>query len=234
MSAGDTRGEDAAERPRPLARPLARPVALPLALIAGWTCSGKTRFARALAEALRPARAAVLSQDDYYRDTSRLTHAQKVRVNHDLPEALDLPLFAEHLAALCSGGTVPRLAYDFAAGARRAEGTRGPADFVLAEGVRVFRLAPPAHRPTVRILLEGTPDRLLARRIRRDTEERGYTEAETRRRFAEMALPAQREALSGAATEADFVFPMDWGAAEVAAAASRLAGDTSAPERPSA
>lgn len=206
----------------------------PLALIAGRTCSGKTRFARALAEALRPAAAAVLSQDDYYRDTSHLTHAEKVRVNHDLPETLDLALFAEHLAALCAGGSVPRLAYDFAAGARRTEGTRGPADFVIAEGVRVFRLAPPAHRPTLRILLEGTPDRLLARRIRRDTEERGYTEAETRRRFAEMALPAQREALSGAKAAADLVFPMDWGAAEVAAAAARLPRDTSPIDRPTA
>lgn len=206
----------------------------PLALIAGWTCSGKTRFARALAEKLRPASAAILSQDDYYRDTSHLTHAEKVRVNHDLPEALDLALFAEHLATLCAGGSVPRLAYDFASGARRPEGTRGPADFVIAEGVRVFRLAPPAHRPVLRVLLEGVPERLLARRIRRDTGERGYTEAETRRRFAEMALPAQRQALSGAEAAADFVFPMDWGGPEVAAVATRLAGDTSRPDRPPA
>lgn len=206
----------------------------PLALVAGWTCSGKTRFARALAEKLQPASAAVLSQDDYYRDTSHLTHAEKVRVNHDLPEALDLALFAEHLATLCAGGEVPRLAYDFATGARRSEGTRGPADFVIAEGVRVFRLAPPGHPGALRILLEGAPERLLARRIRRDTGERGYTEAETRRRFAGMALPAQREALAGAEAAADFVFPMDWGDPEVAAAAARLAGDTSRPDRPPA
>lgn len=222
MSREPDAGEEPAGPPRPLA------------LIAGWTCSGKTRFARALAEELRPATAAVLSQDDYYRDTSHLTHAEKVRVNHDLPEALDLTLFAEHLVTLCAGGSVPRFTYDFATGARRSEGKRGPADFVIAEGVRVFRLAPPAHRPVLRVLLEGAPERLLARRIRRDTGERGYTEAETRRRFAEMALPAQRHALSGAEAAANFVFPMDWGDAEVAAAANRLAGDTSRPDRPPA
>lgn len=204
------------------------PTRRPLALIAGWTCAGKTRFARALAERLAPANAVVLAQDDYYRDTSHLTHAQKVRVNHDDPETLDLPLFWQHLAALAGGAVVPRFAYDFASGARRNAGTLGPADFVVGEGVRVFRGGPLTGAAALRVLLRGAPERLLERRLRRDTAARGYTEAETRRRFAEMALPAQDRALAGAEATADLVFGMDWGDAEVAVAAARLAGEPSA------
>ena len=205
------------------------PTRRPLALIAGWTCAGKTRFARALAERLSPANAVVLAQDDYYRDTSHLTHARKVRVNHDDPESLDLPLFWRHLAALAAGAAVPRFRYDFASGARRTAGTLGPAEFVIGEGVRVFRGGPLTEAATLRVLLRGAPERLLERRLRRDTAARGYTEAETRRRFEEMALPAQRRALAGAEAAADLVFGMDWGDAEVAAAAARLAGEAGEP-----
>lgn len=212
--------------------PSGLPTGLPthpsLALIAGWTCAGKTRFARALAERLAPANAVVLAQDDYYRDTSHLTHAEKVRVNHDDPETLELPLFWRHLAALAAGAVVPRFSYDFASGARRNAGTLGPADFVVGEGVRVFRGGPLTDAAALRVLLRGAPERLLERRLRRDSAARGYTEAETRRRFAEMALPAQSLALAGAEATADLVFGMDWGDAEVAAAAARLAGEPSA------
>lgn len=212
----------------PTGTPAGPPTRRPLALIAGWTCAGKTRFARALAERLSPANAVVLAQDDYYRDTSHLTHAQKVRVNHDDPESLDFPLFWRHLAALTGGGVVPRFSYDFAGGARRTAGTLGPAEFVIGEGVRVFRGGPLTEAATLRVLLRGAPERLLERRLRRDTAARGYTEAETRRRFEEMALPAQRRALAGAEATADLVFGMDWGEAEVATAAARLAGKPSA------
>lgn len=171
----------------------------------------------------------MLAQDDYYRDTSHLTHAEKVRIDHDDPATLELDLFWRHLEALAAGAVVPRLAYDFASGARRVAGTLGPAEFVIGEGVRVLLGGRLTEAATVRVLLTGSPERLLERRIRRDAASRGYSEAETRRRFAEMALPQQGRALAGAERAADLVFDMDWGDSEVEETAARLAGDTSRP-----
>lgn len=171
----------------------------------------------------------MLAQDDYYRDTSHLTHAEKVRIDHDDPATLELDLFWRHLEALAAGAVVPRLAYDFASGARRVAGTLGPAEFVIGEGVRVLLGGRLTEAATVRVLLTGSPERLLERRIRRDAASRGYSEAETRRRFAEMALPQQGRALAGAERAADLVFGMDWGDREVEETATRLAGDTSRP-----
>lgn len=196
--------------------------------VAGWTCTGKTRFARALAARFPDQGPVVLSQDDYYRDTSHLSRSERTGVNYDEPHSYDLDRFAEHLGTLRSGGSVPRLAYDFGTGARTETGSLGPTRMVVAEGV--FALWDPrvGDAADLRILLEGDLDRLLRRRIRRDGAERAYTPAEVRERFETMVIPAQRRYLAGAARIADLVFSMDWGDDAVSRAAQCLGGDTSA------
>lgn len=196
--------------------------------VAGWTCTGKTRFARSLAARFPDLQPVVLSQDDYYRDNSHLSRSERTGVNYDEPDSYDLDRFAEHLETLRSGGSVPRLAYDFGTGARTGTGSLGPTRMVIAEGV--FALWDPrvADAADLRILLEGDLDALLARRIRRDVAERSYSAEEVAVRFRTMVIPAQRRYLAGAARIADLVFSMDWGEEAVGRAAARLKGDTSA------
>ena len=199
-----------------------------MAAVAGWTCAGKTRFARELAGWFPWWDPVVLSQDDYYRDTSHLSRSRRAEVNYDEPESYDLDLFAVHLETLRSGGSVPRFSYDFGTGARRVRGAVGPTKLVVAEGL--FALWDPRVREAaeLRVLLEGDLDRLLERRIRRDGAERSYSAAEVRERFETMVIPAQRRYLAGAAAVADLILPMDWDGECVRRAAARLNGDTSA------
>jgi len=195
--------------------------------VAGWTCTGKTRFAQALAARFRAWQAVVLSQDDYYRDTSHLSRAERTDVNYDEPESYDLDLFAEHLETLRAGGSVPDLDYDFSTGARRISGSLGPTRLVIAEGVFALWDARVRDAANLRILLEGDLDVLLRRRIGRDGAERAYTPAEVRERFENMVIPAQRRYLGGAGDVADLIFPVDWGKECVDRAAACVKGDTS-------
>ena len=196
--------------------------------VAGWTCTGKTRFARALAARFPDRQPVVLSQDDYYRDTSHLSRRARTDINYDEPDSYDLERFVEHLEMLRSGSSVPCLAYDFGTGARTVTGSLGPTRMVVAEGV--FALWDPriAETADLRILLEGDPDALLARRIRRDGAERSYSAEEVAVRFRTMVIPAQRRYLAGAAERADLILSMDWGEDAVGRAAARLESDTSA------
>ena len=193
-----------------------------VAAIAGWTCAGKTRFARALADRFPGWEPVVLSQDDYYRDTSHLSRSDRAEVNYDEPESYDLDRFAEHLGTLRSGGTVPRFVYDFGSGARWISGSLGPTKLVVAEGVFALWDSRVREAADLRFLLEGDLAELLLRRIRRDGVERCYSADEVRDRFETMVIPAQRRYLAGAAGVADLVFPMDWGDECVARAAARL------------
>ena len=190
--------------------------------VAGWTCTGKTRFARALAERFPRLKPVVLSQDDYYRDTSRLSRRRRTDVNYDEPESYDLDIFAAHLETLRSGGSAPRFRYDFGTGARRVSGSLGPTRLVVAEGVFALWDSRVREAADLRVLLEGDLAELLSRRIRRDGAERCYSAEEVRQRFETMVIPAQRRYLAGAAGVADLVLPMDWGAECVARAAERL------------
>ena len=198
-----------------------------MVVVAGWTCTGKTRFARALAARFPPGQAVVLSQDDYYRDTSHLSRAERTDVNYDEPESYDLDLFADHLGALRAGGSVPELDYDFSTGARRITGSLGPARLVIAEGVFAFWDARVRTAANLRILLEGELDVLLRRRVARDGAERAYTPAEVRERFENMVIPAQRRYLGGAGDVADLIFPGDWDDGCIDRAAACLKGDPS-------
>ena len=199
-----------------------------MAAVAGWTCTGKTRFARKLAGRFPQLAPVVLSQDDYYRDTSHLSRSRRAEVNYDEPASYDLDVFARHLETLRSGGTVPRFAYDFGTGARRVSGALGPAALVIAEGVLALWDSRVRDGADLRILLEGGLEQLLERRIRRDGAERSYSAAEVRERFETMVIPAQRRYLAGAAAVADLILPMDWDGECVRRAAARLNGDTSA------
>ena len=195
--------------------------------VAGWTCTGKTRFARALAKRFPPLKPVVLSQDDYYRDTSHLSRSRRTDVNYDEPESYDLDVFAAHLETLRSGGSVPRFGYDFGTGARRSAGSLGPTRLVVAEGVFALWDSRVREAAALRILLEGDLDELLRRRIRRDGAERCYSAEEVRQRFETMVIPAQRRYLAGAAGVADLILAMDWGDECVARAAACLGVDTS-------
>ncbi len=179
-----------------------------------------------------------LSLDDYYRDTSHLTRAERRRVNYDEPAAFALDAFVTDLRAVRRGGIAPWRRYDFATGAARTDGALGPADIVLAEGL--FALLEPriAESANLRILLEGDDDRLLERRVTRDGAERAYSPEEVEERFRRTVIPSQRRFLRGAATRADLQFPMDWDARHIALAAARLlpsdgrGGDTCGRRRP--
>ncbi len=197
--------------------------------VSGWTCTGKTRFARALAARVPAWQAVVLSQDDYYRDTSHLSRTERTDVNYDEPESYDLDLFADHLGALRAGASVPDLDYDFSTGARRVTGALGPTRLVIAEGVFAFWDARVRAAANLRILLEGDLEVLLRRRIARDGAERAYTPAEVRERFEKMVIPAQRRYLGGAGDAADLIFPAGWDDECIDRAAACLKGDTSGP-----
>jgi uridine kinase len=107
---------------------------LRLISIAGPSSSGKTTFAKRLEVQLRVngVEPVSLSLDNYYVDRDQTPRHEDGTFDFESIEAIDLPLFHEHLAELLAGREVLTPKFNFVTGARTPESKWHP--FRLKEG----------------------------------------------------------------------------------------------------
>jgi uridine kinase len=174
--------------------------------IAGGSGSGKTALAAAVVDALRPTTAARLPLDAYYRDRRGVPPVERDGLNFDVPEALDLPLFVRDLQALRRGRPVRPPRYCFTTHRRlgRAD-VVAPADVVLVEGILVLHDARTRALLDLRLYLDAPASLRLARRVTRDTRERGRTAESVMAQCRTCTLPAHREYVEPTKDWADVV-----------------------------
>jgi uridine kinase len=155
--------------------------------IAGPSCAGKTELARWLSKAIG---APMLNLDHYYRDLAGLSIEERAQTNFDEPASVDHQAILEHAHALVRGEAVHAPQYDFSTHARRVGGeVIVPAEYVILEGL--FTLYWPELRDTLalKVFVEAPDEVCFARRLRRDTEERGRTEESVRWQFETTVRP---------------------------------------------
>jgi len=146
--------------------------------IAGGSGSGKTTLAAGLAAALGPGGAAILAHDAYYQDRRDLLPSERARLNYDVPESFDRELFRAHVAALQRGERIVPPRYCFVSHCRDGGGEPvEPRPVVLLEGVLLLHDPEVRNRLGLRIYLDAPAGVRLARRLLRDTAERGRSEA---------------------------------------------------------
>ncbi len=190
-----------------------------LILVAGPSSSGKTTFAKRLGVQLRVMglNPVAVSVDDYYVNREDTPCDRKGKPDFEALEAVDLSLFADHLASLVAGKPVRVPRYDFEVGQRKSEGKWTPVqlgqrDVLVIEGIHALnpRLSAGVEddlkfRIYVSALTQlnlddsnriSTTDVRLVRRLVRDRLFRGYGVAQTI-----MAWPAVKRG------EAKNIFP---------------------------
>ena len=172
-------------------------------LIAGPSSSGKTTFSKRLAVQLlaNGKRPFPIGLDDYFVDRELTPRDASGQYDYECLRAVDVALFNEHLVGLMAGRTVQLPHYVFKTG-RREPGmtvTLGPDHLIIVEGIHGLNPAlvpgvPPerVYRVYVSALTQlnldrynrvSTTDCRLIRRIVRDAAGRGYSAAQTLRRW---------------------------------------------------
>lgn len=153
-----------------------------LIAIAGGSGSGKSTLSDALAERLGAEKAVLLNEDAYYWPMSKYgawkTEAERAaiiaKVNYDDPSSKDADHLLRDLTALKIGTTIQQPIYDYDRHDRSERtNTITPAPVIVLEGIHALSI--PEIEPLIDLsVYVDTPDDLrLARRIRRDTFERG-------------------------------------------------------------
>ncbi|KHN76117.1 Uridine-cytidine kinase 2 [Toxocara canis] len=152
-----------------------------------------------------------LSQDSFYRN---LTEEESVRAkrgefNFDHPDAFEHTLMLSLLNKLRRGEAVKVPKYDFFNNTRvSGEYTLvEPADVILVEGILIFYEQSLRELFDMKLFVDADSDDRLARRLIRDTHERGRTLAQVLHQYLHTVKPAFEEFCLPTKKYADVVIP---------------------------
>lgn len=178
--------------------------------VAGGTGSGKTTLVGALSDRLGD-RCQVLEYDWYYRDRSDLSFAERAGLNFDHPEALETPLLLKHLSCLRGGQAVEAPIYDFATHLRLPRTRRiDPSPVLLIEGILVLADEELRSFFDFQIFVDADPDLRLARRLRRDVEERGRSLTSVLDQYLQTVKPMHDQFVEPSRGFAHLIVPQGW------------------------
>ncbi len=176
--------------------------------VAGGTGSGKTTVSTRIQEAVGPKHIAYIQHDYYYYDHSHLSHQERAKLNYDHPDSLDTPLMVEHLHRLINGEPVDAPVYDFAGHARLETTQRiEPARIILVEGILIFVERELRELMDMRIFVDTDADLRFIRRLKRDTEERGRSQASVVEQYLTTVRPMHLEFVEPSKRYADIIVP---------------------------
>lgn len=157
--------------------------------VAGGSGSGKTYFAKALADALGE-HATIVYQDNFYIDQSAKFDHDGGSVNFDHPDSLELTLLAKCLSELKAGKHTEIPVYDFKTHSRMKDTLRvQPTSIVIVDGILIY------HPEYLRqqfdeMVFFDTPESLrFERRLERDVVERGRTVEGVKAQFLKQVKP---------------------------------------------
>lgn len=177
--------------------------------ICGGSGSGKSTLARHLQILFSESGSVVISQDSYYRDLSHLTDIERSAVNFDHPDSLEWEVLKQHLIILKSRNTVNVPVYDFASHTRQGTVSIEPLSVVILEGHLIFHHTEIRDLIDVKIFLENEVDILLARRLIRDTSERGRSIRSVLEQYIQTVRPMYFDFVAPSAEWADLTFTSD-------------------------
>lgn len=176
--------------------------------ITGGSGSGKTYFIKSLASHFKQGEVCLISQDHYYkpRDTQQID-AQGFK-NFDLPESIEREQLHRDIVKLKSGESVLKKEYAFnAPNVPLATLEFKPAPILIVEGLFVQYFAEIEKELDLKIFIEAKDYLKLSRRIRRDSEERGYDLDDVLYRYHYHVMPVYESLIEPLKHKADFIIP---------------------------
>jgi uridine kinase len=175
--------------------------------IAGGTGSGKTTLAKRLKGTFGDD-VALLCQDFYYHSFDNLTYEERKLLNFDHPDAFDSKLLIEQLKRLKNLESVERPTYSFVEYKRLNETVREePKHVIILEGILIFENPQLAELMDIKVFVDTDADIRLARRLMRDTHERGRDLDSVINQYLNTVKPMHEAFIEPSKKNADVIIP---------------------------
>lgn len=177
--------------------------------IAGGTGSGKTTVARSVIDQLATDKVTFISQDNYYKDQTHLSIAEREKTNYDHPFAFDNELLVEHLLLLKAGQTAQAPVYDFTIHTRSSDKTISllPNKIIIVEGLFVLYDEKLRSLLDIKVFVDTDSDVRILRRVLRDMEERGRSIHSIHQQYLATVKPMHEAFIEPSKKYADLIIP---------------------------
>lgn len=175
--------------------------------IAGGTGAGKTTVAEKLVDELGAA-ATIIRMDNYYKDISHLSPAEREERNYDHPDAFDWDLLHDQLSMLMDGEPVQMPQYDFTIHNRTDERVMiKPTDTIIVEGILALHDQRLHDQYDLSIYVMTDADVRILRRIRRDVVDRGRDLEGVIDQYLDTVKPMHERFIEPTKKHADIIIP---------------------------
>jgi uridine kinase len=152
----------------------------------------------------------MLNLDSYYVDLNHLSLEQRAHFNFDAPESLDSRLLIEHVRQLSRGEAIEKPIYDFKTHSRTGETERlEPREFIIIEGLFALYWEEIRAVQATKVFVDLGERICLARRIERDTRERGRSRESILEQFSTTVRPMAQRYVHPTREYADIVLTGD-------------------------
>jgi uridine kinase len=165
--------------------------------VAGGSGSGKTFFLKCFLEHFSDNEVCLVSQDDYYFPVAhKMTKLENKEYNFDLPSTIDHEHFENDIFKLLNNEPFIKQEYTF----NNPDATPKmleikPAPIIIVEGLFIMHFGKIKDVLDMTVFIEADEHIALQRRLKRDLEERGYSNEDAYYKWVNHVVPAYKEYL---------------------------------------
>ncbi|XP_040947871.1 uridine kinase-like protein 5 [Gossypium hirsutum] len=178
--------------------------------VAGGTASGKTTVCNQIISQLHDQRVVLVNQDSFYRSLNddQLVNVHEYNFDHPGKACFNTELLLSCMEKLRRGHPVNIPSYDFKSH-KSIEPSRlvNPADVIILEGILVLHDFHVRNLMNMKIFVDIDSDVRLARRIQRDTVERGRNIQNVLDQYSRFVKPSFEEFILPSKKFADIIIP---------------------------
>ncbi|WOK94473.1 uridine kinase-like protein 4 [Canna indica] len=176
--------------------------------VAGGAASGKTTVCDMIIQQLRDQRVVLVNQESFYYDLTEeeLNHVHEYNFDH--PDAFNTENMLCCMEKLKRGLAVDVPSYDFRTYKSKLQARKvNPSDVIILQGILVFHDPRVREMMNMKIFVDTDADIRLARRIRRDTVEKGRDVKTVLDQYSKFVKPAFDDFILPTKKYADIIIP---------------------------
>ena len=179
--------------------------------IAGGTASGKTTLSNRIVKHYKTFNVKYLSLDSYYKDFSNLSFSERSKINFDDPSSLDFDFFYQQINEYLNGSIIKTPCYSYKSHKRLKKTLLvRQGDLLILDGILILLKKSIRDFFDLSIFLDLDSSKRINRRMKRDVEERGRSQAEVQKRFIRMIKPMHDKFVEPSKKYADIILDEDY------------------------